>query len=87
MVDEKRKPTQEEIQRGLLLLEREKVRKEREALRRKNMTPEMREAKRRAARRLRARTEILLKKAAKAGITVSPQEIDEHLAAEEKRKK
>lgn len=77
----------EEIQRGLELLEQEKKRKERIARgeikggqKWSELSEEQKEQRREAGRRRNAKLALYKQKAEEAGIEVTDQEVDEYLA-------
>ena len=81
-----KKASPEEIQRGLELLEKERIRKERIArgeikggVKWSEMSEEQKEKARLAARRRNAKLNILARKATEAGITVTDKEIEAYL--------
>lgn len=81
-----KKATPEQIARGLELLAKQELRKERikrgeikGGAKWSEMTPEQKEKFRAAARRRNAKINLLARKAMEAGITVSDKEIDAYL--------
>jgi hypothetical protein len=83
-----KKPSQEDIQRGLELLEKERIRKEKIArgelkgYKKWNELNDEEKDKRRAyTKRRAAQQKVILRKAAEAGITASEREIDEEMNA------